>query len=315
MRQKAILAAVFATGLLSAQCTSIAQSKELTQDSVVYKLAVEMAASPEIRVHYLLSLTYRLLDGSKKAEVEKDFFAVAKDRNVSRDFIHQDRMLTPWAERTIAQEGAGTVCKLKVDTEEHDLAVSAVSESIRLLSQSTDEFAKLNLYLIAGSMAKKLGDTADAKVCEKVLESAIKSCEDGTWCTPEHAKNVIAVLNAMSCAYVMVPIADYPALQKKEPIVCTEAQFEQGEKLRRRALSIADKLPETEHVRRKAHRDMALWYAALGKQSLANHQKQELFKMIGSSDDKLLYPQSGGCGSQVWWEVKAHVRSYDCGMG
>ncbi|MDQ5963905.1 MAG: hypothetical protein QG625_59 [Cyanobacteriota bacterium erpe_2018_sw_39hr_WHONDRS-SW48-000098_B_bin.30] len=315
MRQKAILAAVFAASMLGAPCTSVVESKELTQDSVVYKIAIEMPASSEIRAHYLLSLTYRLLDGGKKSEVEKDFFAVAKDRNVSRDFIHQDRMLTPWAERTLAQEGAGTVCKLKSGTVEHTLAVSAVSESIRLLSQSTDEFAKLNLYLIAGSMAKKLGDTADAKVCEKVLESAIKSCEDGTRRTPEHAKNVIAVLNAMSCAYVMVPIADYPAPQKKEPIVCTEAQFEQGEKLRRRALAIADKLPETEHVRRKAHRDMALWYAALGKQSLANHQKQELFKMIGSSDDKLLYPQSAGCSSTTWWEVKTIVHAYDCGMG
>ncbi len=315
MRQKAILAAVFATSLLGAPCTSIAQTRELTQDSVVYKLAVEMPTSPEIRAHYLLSLTYRLLDGGKKSEVEKEFAAVAKEQNVSRIFSDWDRMLTPWVERTMAQEGAGTVSKLKSGTVEHALAVSAVRESVRLLGQANDEFAKLNLYLIAGSMAKKLGDKADAKVCEKTVESAIKSCENGPWLTSYQVNNVIAVLNAMSCAYVMVSIADYPAPQKKEPIACTEAQFEQGEKLRRRALAIADKLPETEHVRRKAHRDMALWYAALGKQSLANHQKQELFKMIGSSDDKLLYPQSAGCSSTTWWEVKTIVHAYDCGMG
>ena len=82
MRQKAILAAVFTAGMLGAPCTSVVESKEVTQDSVVYKIAIEMPASPEIRAHYLLSLTYRLLDGGKKSEVEKDFFAVAKDRNV-----------------------------------------------------------------------------------------------------------------------------------------------------------------------------------------------------------------------------------------
>ncbi|MBK7839073.1 MAG: hypothetical protein IPJ49_15665 [Candidatus Obscuribacter sp.] len=105
MRQKAILAAVFAAGMLGAPCTSVVESKEVTQDSVVYKIAIEMPASSEIRAHDLLSLTYRVWESGKKSEVEKECFAVTKNRNVSRDFIHQDRMLTPWAERTLAQEG------------------------------------------------------------------------------------------------------------------------------------------------------------------------------------------------------------------
>ena len=53
----------------------------------------------------------------------------------------------------------------------------------------------------------------------------------------------------------------------------------------------------------------------LGKEALANAQKEALFDLVGVQSDNILYPQSGGCGSLIWWKAEAPKYSYDCGMG
>ncbi|MEZ4535085.1 MAG: hypothetical protein R3D26_08800 [Cyanobacteriota/Melainabacteria group bacterium] len=45
------------------------------------------------------------------------------------------------------------------------------------------------------------------------------------------------------------------------------------------------------------------------------HRKKPSLDLVGVQSDKILYPQSGGCGSLIWWKAEAPKYSYDCGMG
>jgi hypothetical protein len=118
-------------------------------------------------------------------------------------------------------------------------------------------------------------------------------------------------------AYGLVPlrIEDYRPSQAKAGTSTTEADFKAAEKLKLRGAAIADRLNATDHIRRKAHRDLAIWYSELGKEEKAKKEKQILFKLIGSSDDRLLYPQSQTCGHPVWWEMHQRGPIIKCGIG
>lgn len=95
----------------------------------------------------------------------------------------------------------------------------------------------------------------------------------------------------------------------------TEEEFKKSEKLRLRAVAIADKLSKEEHVRRKAHRDLALWYMKLGKKEQGEKEKQILFEMVDCKDDIILYAQPEACGHVVWWKKQKYESGLACGMG
>jgi hypothetical protein len=95
----------------------------------------------------------------------------------------------------------------------------------------------------------------------------------------------------------------------------TEEVFDTSEKLKLRAVAMTDRLDATNHLRRKAHRDLSLWYSQLGKTELAEKEKQTLLELVGTKDESILYPYVQMCGHLVWWR---DPRSHDmmaCGQG
>ncbi|MEZ4535084.1 MAG: hypothetical protein R3D26_08795 [Cyanobacteriota/Melainabacteria group bacterium] len=81
------------------------------------------------------------------------------------------------------------------------------------------------------------------------------------------------------------------------------------------ALALADRLDTGSQLRRKAHRDMVLWYQELGKSYAARNEKEILFNLVGVHDDKIFYPQSSGCGNIIWWKAETIRAKMACGMG
>jgi hypothetical protein len=88
-----------------------------------------------------------------------------------------------------------------------------------------------------------------------------------------------------------------------------------SEALLLRGLKIVDRLPSSDHSRRKAHRDMVLWYRQVGMMQPAEEQKLILFGLVGIENDSILYPQSGACGHPAWWMKPGYLSDTHCGMG
>lgn len=311
MRKKALMAIVFAGGIVSTQLPVVAENNAEPTGSVISQIVSDSQVKPEIRACTLLNLAIRYLAGDSKTDIATRFGASSSRASLYYFMNRREEFFTSWVQRVAQQSSASD----KAKTPDIPGAKEATDEAIKQLAQSSNKFYRLNLYFVAMHLYQKTGNTKGQKECKSIIDAAIKECEGYSPVDVAQVKATTSVLDSMACLLLPVSIPVYQGQGVATVKEYSSGVFEESEKLKLRALAIADRLPETEHVRRKAHRDMALWYAALGKQDLANQQKQELFKLIGTSDDKLLYPQSGGCGSQVWWEVKAHVRSYDCGMG
>jgi hypothetical protein len=125
------------------------------------------------------------------------------------------------------------------------------------------------------------------------------------------------VLNAMAFGILPVIIPDQNSSGFKwEPTtpleVFTEQEFKKSEKLKLRAAALTDTLDNQSHLRRKAHRDLALWYLQLGKMKLAENQKQTLFDLIGPREDSLLFPRVEACGELAWWHTGKELLRSGC---
>lgn len=305
------MAIVFAGGIVSGQLPAVAENNSEPTGSVISQIGSDSQAPPEFRACNLLNLAYHFLIGDSASDIERQFGTSASRARAYWFLNRREELFTSWVWE-VAHSGNSSEKEQSANISQ---AEEAINEAIKQLAQSSNKFYRLNLYFAAMHLYQKTGNTKGEKECKSIIDAAIKECEGYSPVDVAQVKATTSVLDNM--AYLLLPVT-IPVYQAQGAATVKEYSpgvFEESEKLKLRALAIADKLPEAEHVRRKAHRDMALWYAALGKQSLANQQKQQLFKLIGSSDDKLLYPQSGGCGSQIWWEVKTHVATYDCGMG
>lgn len=199
-----------------------------------------------------------------------------------------------------------------------ELAEIAVDRAVNLLGDSETGYSRLNLYFIASCTYKRLGAIKKMHNCDEVIEKAIKGCESNTSSNEEQVESVVSVLDAMSYGYVPIRIFDWKNViyeKKSGKQNYSEKDFKAAERLRLRALALVDRLESGSHLRRKAHRDMVLWYERTGKANLAERQKTILFELVGVQSDKILYPQSSGCGNVIWWKaetIRAHIA---CGMG
>lgn len=151
-----------------------------------------------------------------------------------------------------------------------------------------------------------------------ISKAAVKAIEEDDSASEEAIDAVISLFDVLAYGLIPLRIADHELGQIKLDDATkssTADRFVDAEALKLRGMVLADRLDMDSHVRRKAHRDLALWYQELGKVELAERQKERLFELIGVRNDRLLYPQSGGCGSLIWWKAEAPKYSYDCGMG
>ena len=330
MRRKALLAIAFAGGMLNSQLPALSQSKIESTDSVIQQLANTEGMPPDCRAFYLLRIASSYLAGDERTAVEAQFRTVANQSGRDYAFwpIGRDDILTSWADQ-VALEGRSTIRGTdaitnakshtkSIGNENLSLADSAIQQALRQLDKTSVKFSRLNMYFIASRLFQKSGNTDEMLKCNKVLEEAFRSCEESSPVDEEQMKAAASILNSM--AYGVVPL-DIPhwierRLQPHNEVKhFSEDDFEKSDKLKRRAVAFVDRLAATNHLRRKAHRDLALWYMQLGKNEMADKEKQILFGLVGCRDDSILYPQQAGCGQLVWWRMEKYEARYFCGMG
>jgi hypothetical protein len=207
-----------------------------------------------------------------------------------------------------------------ISSENTALANSAITTALAQLEQTSNKFVKLNMYFIASRLCQKTGNEEDMRKCDTLCQDAIRSSEQNSQIDEEQMRAAASILDSMAYAFISVDIPDRvddATYWGRQPAVkpFTEKDFKDSEDLRLKAVAILDRLDANNHLRRKAHRDLTLWYMRLGKKEKEDQQKQILFELVGCKDDSMLYPQVGGCGTLVWWKQERVQFSFECGMG
>ncbi len=329
MRRKALLAIVFAGSIMSAAPAAECKTAIETTESLVQKISHNSKVSPENRAYSLLCLARDYLsEGNTAEEVEAQYANLQTEKYSYKNSIAWENALGNWLDDPFAKrryrnpqidqkpESPSTTAEKKL------LAGLAIRCALNELEKSSAQFAKVNMYFLASKLLEQTGDTAQANNCNKILEQNFQACEKNPKVDEEQIKGAASVLNAMANQIIEVEIpyqhdkgrGGWGSARSEGVRPCTVVDFNESEKLKLRALAMSDRLPEDNHHRRKAHRNLVLWYQKLGKTNLAEQQKEILFKLVGARDDLFLNPTSITCGSVVWWQARIGGARF-CGMG
>lgn len=307
VRSKAIVAMIFAGGLLNSTLPAVSEESVLLDDAVILQLSNDYSLSSPARAYYLLKLAEAYLDDADRSKTDLQYSQVKQDPTylwrgrVSAEQGPWERILLPWAQALIRRSSSYVAPK-----ENLALANRAIQDAIKQLDSKSPVDARLHLYFIGELLAKRINDEQTQRICEQKIQSAIGAAEESL--DQKKLKATASVLSLMADA--LVP-GDLPVTISE----INNEKFLRSEKLKLKALRFIDRLPPSEHARRLAHRDLARWYSRFDKRDLAEEQKQILFELVGISDDRIMDPQSAGCGHFVWWQLPHSQASILCGMG
>ena len=311
----AMLAIMFAAGMTDSQIQALATQPVDEQVSVMQSIAGNRAMQPEVRAYYLLQLAKGYLQlADIKATQDRFRFAGSATR-LSRRW---DDSLVALAEAVYSKQLAASSDSSKTSAENIALANEAIENSITQLEKSPNKFETLLLYFTASSLSKQAGDRVQATRFDLVLSSAIKCCEQLPFPDEQEVRGVTTILNIKANRIIPVRIPERFEFGRRA--INGECSFKTddylaSEKLKLQAAALADRLPATTDLRRRVHRDLTLWYELLGKTDKSEEQKQILFELVGSNNDRILYPQNASCGHLIWWQEKPVVSGEMCGMG
>lgn len=330
LRRKALLAIAFAGGLLNSDpALCKAEYKTESTDSIIQKIANDDEMQPELKAFYLLRLANELLSNAKRNIVEQQYTPVLNEKTrvwTGRNSKQWLSVIASWADQVML-EGSPTnfgfvaekIPKTNTSTiaENRVLANKAIQMSLAELDKASEKTARLNLYLVASRLYQKAENNDGIVRCNKVLDATLQACEGNSPADEEQLKAAMSVLNSMAYGLIPFYVPDVPKNNHGAALVkpVKEKDFKESETLKLRAVAIADRLDAKNHMRRKAHRDLVLWYTQLGKTELAEKEKLVLFKLVGSNDESILYPQYEGCGKLLWWVAEKRLTSFDCGRG
>ena len=337
MQKKALLAIAVANGMLNSQLPSLSQNDLATNNNalVVQQIVNDKETPPENKAYTLLYLADAYIDNRARSTIEEEF----QDRQTALriGFTHRrprgEDILVAWSKKLSREAHSPETSTNKNDEtksvlpelrdENRTLADKALKGALTQLGQSSQKFSQLNMYLIALRLFDKVGDSDSSAQCMSILENAFKS---GEHASAKEENDTLLVLSAStvlnSMAYGLVPIdipdldpKNNPRFAKQNVILASKKEIKAAERLKLRALGLADRLETWSDTRRKAHRDLALWYQEVGKTKLADEQKQVLFELVGFKSDTALYAQQSGCGQVVWWQEEPNPTIIDCGRG
>lgn len=339
LKGKTLVAVVFAAGLLQTQMpansTDSVKSTELrsateTDESVIQKIANNAEMSPEIRSYFLLQLAQAYLANNEQKHVNHDFNSLQNQMDDSFLF-GKNRILDQWVAKVVSDADEGKFFPNRSDgwskPSSHSSSVcksadKATIAALKQLDKARNRSAILRLYVVAENLFETTGNTIETQKCRQFLHTAVTACERNMAADDEEAVAAATVLRIMADHKIPVQIPDLdpktsPNFHKATAKPFSEAAFMESEELKLRAATIIDRLPADSHERRKAHRDLVLWYLALNKPELAKVQKQILFQLVGTEDEDILYAKPGGCGHVSWWQTgKSNSGVFmGCGMG
>lgn len=308
--------------MLNSQPPAICQNKVESKGSAIQKIENDAKLTPEFRAYNLLRLASGYLAGEDTSVAGTYFRPMGRAPWQIRRLTWEDSLVA-WVDQISSEERSTKTKEVKQKlnpqskSDNSVMADSAIRKALGQLEKSSQTFVKLNMFFVASRLFQKMGNIRESRKYNKVLEEAFQSCEGNTPVDEEQIRTAVSILNSMSFGVIPVQIPDFKPRDdswvRQQPLSCTERDFRESEKLRLRAIAMVDRLPAGNHVRRKAHRDLALWYVQLDKTDLAEKEKQVLFQLVGSKDDSILYPYAADCGSLVWWVAPRICGA--CGMG
>ncbi|MCA9817678.1 MAG: hypothetical protein H6677_10605 [Candidatus Obscuribacterales bacterium] len=325
IKRRALMAILLAGGLVNTPVpvSALPESNPGDSDKQIFEKVARNTRLPSSeRAYHLLLVAGALLNGSSSDELAKNYKQYTE--NGSGGFSYRINRHFKSSLRSLADQAAQKdlivgKANSSLSQKNFALAKSVMLEAFPLISPTVDPYFQMSMYLIARGKFRELGDAASSKKCDDAIEKFVSSCEKDGNPNSKQLEAAASVLDSQSQEFIRITIFDqkpsYANRTKALPISYSEENFRKAQKLRLRAIALLDRLAPENHLRRKAHRDMALWYSELGKDALANAQKEALFDLVGVQSDNILYPQSGGCGSLIWWKAEAPKYSYDCGMG
>lgn len=323
-RTKALLAIAFAGSMLTSQLPALGQESPKGSASAIEGIAKSVRGTPEEKAYYLLQLAYCYITGGNAAALETQFksgLGQLGNSNMFRFSPRGEHPLVSWANRvSLLSHSAGTIApieigKKRISSEDRAVADKAIEAAIAQLGKAFKNIETLNLYLIASGLSRMTGNIPNVQKCNKVLNEAIQACETKKTVDSAQIKLISSILNSMAYVFIPIEIEDFPMQSRRRLPVFDMKNFDRSERLKLRAAALLDRLPVTDHDRRKAHRDLTLWYTQLGKGERALKEKQELFNLVGVEEDSILYPQQRTCGGEVWWTVEKKSGPRFCGMG
>lgn len=314
-RRKALLSIAFASSLINSQPLEVAAKEVGLPLSAIQQLATNPKLTQELKAYYMLRLAEEYLNEVPPVLLESQFDGVGREDWLKRP-EQLEKILRTYNENPPSPSNPTSNESQSGTKQGKKLANLALNKALDETQKSSDTSQRLNLYLVACALFRQTGNANGVKNCNSLLEKNIKDCERRTNIELREAIAASYALNTM--AKNIIPIS-IPDLHHVEPAnkLFTDEEFKRSERLLRRATAILDRLPTTTHERRKAHRDLSLWYQALNKPELAQKERKTLFSLIGREDESLLYPQLGACGHVVWWEKEGSSQSGQlaCGMG
>lgn len=318
-RQRALMVILVAGGFLSGAPAVYSVPNESAvsekQLELVQKIAENRQISPEVRAYFLIRIARSILKGTDEETLEQQYARYVSGSEYSR-FPERLKVGLHYLAGYIAREARSA----KENTQEKRTAEAALQQAWPLLETSGKSFISLHLYFMLSCLFQEIGNSAESAKCKQIVDAAISGCESDFNNNANQVEAVVSILNAKSYAIIPVHISD----RSKDPAYKRDLSQSQtdwdvdlcdAEKLRQRALALVDRLPATSHLRRKAHRDMALWYTQLEQEQDAQKEKNALFSLVGIYDDKILYPQSTGCGNVIWWKAETNRPVMLCGLG
>lgn len=324
-RTKALLAIAFAGSMLTLQLPAVCQkSAETASSSVIESIAKSVKAKPEEKAYYLLQLASCYITGGDVNTLETHLKAQLGQRNNNSLFHSLSRgepPLASWANSVslLSHSATGTNQSVtgnkKISNEKRAVADKAIRAAIAQLGQGFDDTQALNLYLIASCLSRMTGNKQNEQRCTRILNDEIHACEASKTVNSVQIQVFASILNSMAYGLLPIRIPLFQAQPTEQAPAIDMKNFDESERLKLRAAALLDRLPKTDQERRKAHRDLTLWYSQLGKAVKSLQEKQELSKLVGVKDDRILYPQPGMCGHPNWWSVTKVEIVAKCGMG
>jgi hypothetical protein len=331
-RRKALLAIAFTGSMLVSQLSTLSQNETKPTSSpvqpglsntVVQHFVEGPHGTPEIRAYFLLTLAAGYLAGHDKKQLEEQYIGIVPTARNDRFFSRggRENILVGWADKISSEEcNPSNQLAHKATTDAAALANHAIFKALQILESSSAKFEQLNMLFIASRLYKQSGNIEEMHRCDAALEQAIRTVEESSTVPEGTIKAASSVLNSMAYGIVPIHIPDQDPSKThlpREVIIHqpSKKEIKESERLKLRALALVDRLPATDHVRRKAHRDLALWYVQVGKPVLAEKQKLILFQLVGFKSDYIMYGHPTGCGIVTWWDQNNKQFSFDCGMG
>lgn len=161
--------------------------------------------------------------------------------------------------------------------------------------------AKSERYLQCVRIFDKTGNKTEKEKCEDYLLSTAKVYEQEQSSSPNVLLQFADILFRMSdvTIHVLRPPSDKPIykIDLDSDSVHTSTNFARAELMKLSAIRLYDRLPKDDQSRIGAHKSLALWYMLFKKDTEAARETKILSELMGTTDEKILFPKYLGCGS------------------